>query len=337
MSNMQCNYLGLELANPLVPSSSPLTKTIDSALRLEDAGAAALVLPSLFEEQIIAEELRAERFFELQGIGHGEADSYRPLPSVYRTAEERYLDSIAEFKERLGIPVIASLNGSSEGGWLRHALDLQEAGADAIELNMFHLPATVDESAAMVEARYLSIAQSLTEGVSVPVTVKLGSQLSAPLNLVHQLEQRGVRGVSLFNRFYQPDIDLETLDVMPQLSLSTPGEALLRVRWAAMLAGQTSCSIAVTGGFHCADDVIKAQLVGADIVHLCSVLLTRGESVISEMLESIGAWLEAREYESLNQLRGSMSMQHAPDPGQLARANYLELLDNYSTPQGVQH
>jgi dihydroorotate dehydrogenase (fumarate) len=337
MSDLRCNYLGLPLANPLVPSSSPLTGRLDSALRLEDAGAAALVLPSLFEEQIIADELRAERFFELQGIGHGEADSYRPLPSVYRTAEERYLETVAELKGRLGIPVIASLNGCTDGGWLRHARDLEEAGADAIELNMFHLPARVEETAAMVESAYLAVAGSLAEGVSVPVAVKLGSQLSAPLNLVSGLEARGVRGVSLFNRFYQPDIDLETLDVLPQLSLSSPGEALLRVRWAAMLYGQTACSIAVTGGFHHAEDVIKAQLVGADIVHLCSVLLSRGEGVIAEMLEHIAAWLEEREYESLNQLRGSMSMQHAPEPGQLARANYLELLDSYSVPEGVRH
>jgi dihydroorotate dehydrogenase (fumarate) len=335
VTDLHCSYLGLSLANPLVPSSCPLTGKLDPALRLEDAGAAALVMPSLFEEEVLADEMRLERFFELQDIGHGEADSYRPLPSAYRSAEERYLTQLAELKERLQIPVIASLNGCSEGGWLRHAVDLQDAGADALELNMFYLPSDRAETAAEVEARYVAVAEALAGAVSIPVAVKLGAQLSAPLNLIARLEAVGVRGVSLFNRFYQPDIDLDALDILPQLSLSTSAESLLRVRWVAMLYGQTRCSIAVTGGFHSASDVLKAQLVGADVVHLCSALLREGEGVLSTVLAEVSQWLETHEYDSLAQLRGSMSLRHAPDPGQLARANYLDILDNYSSPSGV--
>ena len=337
MLDLTCSYLGLELANPLVPSSSPLTGSTDTARHLEDAGAAAIVMPSLFEEVIIEEQSRLDRFLDEQSLGHGEADSFRPLPVGYKSREEKYLETIASMKQALSIPVIASLNGTTSGGWIEHALALEEAGADALEVNIYYLPASPEDSAASVEARYLDVAQALLAKLEIPVAVKLTSQLTAPLDLIRRLDSAGVRGVSLFNRFYQPDIDLDTLDVTPALSLSTPEEALLRVRWTAMLFGQTSCDIAVTGGFHNGSDALKALLAGASIVHLCSVLLREGPAVLGHILDDMRVWLEENEYESVRQMRGSVSLRNAPNPSQYARANYIDVIDNYSTPAGVRY
>ncbi|MEE4280254.1 MAG: dihydroorotate dehydrogenase-like protein [Halieaceae bacterium] len=335
MADLASTYLGLKLKNPLVPSSSPLTGKPDEALRLEDAGAAAIIMPSLFEEDIRAERARLDRFFDTQALGHAEADSFRSLPESYRTREEVYLDKLAALKARLDIPVIASLNGVSLDGWLEHALLLEEAGADALELNAYYLPGEVEDTATRVETRYVQLARSLVERVRCPVAMKLTSQLTAPLALVCELEATGVKGVSLFNRFYQPDIDLETLDVIPRLELSTPAEALLRIRWAAIIHGRCACDIAVTGGFHRTEEIVKALLAGASVVHLCSVLLREGPAVIRDRLVALATWLEDHEYASVHQLCGSMSQRNAPDPARYARANYLEVLDNYSSPQGV--
>jgi len=335
MTDLRARYLGLELASPLVPSSSPLTGDLDAARRLEDAGAAAIIMPSLFEEVIRADEARLERFLDQQDIGHLEADSYRPLPASYRTQEETYLDTLTRLKESLSIPVIASLNGVTAEGWLEHALALQEAGADALELNVYYLAADPEDTSVGVEDRYVDVATVLRGCVSLPIAMKLGSQLTAPIELVRRLDAAGIDGVSIFNRFYQPDIDLETLEVSSRLELSSPSEALLRVRWAAMLSGHSRCGLAVTGGFHRSDDVLKALLAGADVVHLCSVLLEQGPVVIGEIRSAMTDWLEAHEYESVAQLRGSMSQRNAPDPARYARANYVEVLDNYSSPAGV--
>jgi len=335
MADLTTTYLGLNLANPLVPSSSPLTGDPDAARRLEDAGAAALVMPSLFEEDILAEEERLDRFLEGQALGHAEADSFRPLPASYRSREEAYLENLARLKAQVDIPVIASLNGVSPEGWLDHAQALEAAGADAIELNIYYLAAGDDDTAARVEDRYVAVAETLHGAVNVPLAVKLGAQLSAPLNLVRRLEAAGVRGVSLFNRLYQPDIDLDTLEVVPRLELSTPTEALLRIRWTAMLAGRSACDIAVTGGFHSGDAALKAVLAGASVVHLCSVLLQQGPGALPEIRAAMEHWLDTREYESLAQARGSLSLQNAPDPARYARANYLAVLDNYRAPTGV--
>ncbi len=335
MADLKTSYLGLSLKNPLVPSSSPMTGQVDSARRLEDAGAAAIVMPSLFEEDILAEEARLDRFFEGQGLGHAEADSYRPLPATYVTKEEAYLQNLESLKQHLEIPVIASLNGVSSEGWLDHAQALEEAGADAIELNIYYLAGRDDDTASSVEDRYVAVAEALRDQVRIPITVKLSSQLTAPLHLVRRLDGAGIAGVSLFNRFYQPDIDLESLEVVPSLELSNPGEALLRIRWAALLYGRCDCDIAVTGGFHRADEVIKALLAGAGVVHLCSALLKKGPHLVSEILENMGSWLVEKEYDSIEQLRGSLSLQNAPDPARYERANYLAILDNYSSPAGV--
>ncbi|MDP2902120.1 MAG: dihydroorotate dehydrogenase-like protein [Methylovulum sp.] len=335
MVDLSTQYLGLKLANPLVPSSSPLSKDLDSARQLEDAGASALVMASLFEEKIEAESQQFARFFYQQAIGHGEADSFHPVPDTLKSYQERYLEHLQKLKTHLAIPIIASLNGTSLSGWLDYGRALQEAGADALELNIYHLAANVFEDSATVENRYLEILQELKRHIRLPITLKLSSQFSSPVHFAKRLEIAGADGIALFNRFYQPDIDLETLQVTPKLDLSTSAEALLRIRWTALLYGRVKLSLAVTGGFHQTPDILKALLVGADVVHLCSVLLAHGPERLRELLTGLENWLVEHEYESVSQLKGSVSQQHAIDPGAYERANYVQVLDNYSCPPGV--
>ena len=335
MVDLTTHYLGLKLANPLVPSASPLSKDLAAAKKLEDAGASALVMYSLFEEKIEAEEQQFQRFFYQQAIGHGEADSFHPVPDTVQTYQEQYLEQVQKLKAALSIPVIASLNGTSLNGWVDYGKQLQQAGADALELNCYYLAANAEESSADVENRYLEILQALKSMVSLPITMKLSSQFSSPIHFAKRLEAAGADGIVLFNRFYQPDIDLETLEVLPKLELSTASEALLRIRWTALLYGRTQLSLAVTGGFHQTPDVLKALLAGADIVHLCSVLLQYGVGHLSQLLAEMEQWLTQHEYESILQLKGSVSQQHAIDPSAYERANYVQILDNYSSPAGV--
>ncbi|MGZ5008881.1 MAG: dihydroorotate dehydrogenase-like protein [Methylobacter sp.] len=335
MVDLTTDYLGLKLANPLVPSASPLSKDLDTARQLEDAGASALVMYSLFEEKIEAEEHQMDRFFYNQSIGYGEADSFHPMPDNIQTYQEQYLEHLQQLKSALSIPVIASLNGTSLSGWVEYGKQLQQAGADALELNIYHLAANAEEDGDAVEQRYLDILQELKMQVSVPIVMKLSSQFSSPIHFAKRLESAGADGIALFNRFYQPDIDLETLEVVPKLELSSSAEALLRIRWTALLYGRTNLSLAVTGGFHQTPDVIKALLAGADVVHLCSVLLKHGAGRLSEILVEMEQWLAEHEYESVSQLKGSVSRQHAIDPSAYERANYVQVLDSYSSPAGV--
>lgn len=335
MADLRTDWLGFELANPLVPSSSPLMKDLDSARRLEDAGAAALVLHSLFEEQIEQEALHDDRFVEHQSLGFGEAETFHPVTHAFRSTEVDYLEHLRRLKDALSIPVVASLNGVTPGGWVEHALCLEEAGADAIELNVYYLAADPDESAADVEGRYVDLMARLAAQVRVPICMKLSPHFSAPIELVRRLEDAGARGVSLFNRFYQPDIDLESLDVKPTLELSTPAESRLRIRWTAILREHVRGSIGVTGGFHDVEDVVKALLAGADVVHLCSVLLQHGPAGLAELRTALDAWLDHHEYASVRQMKGSVSRSKAIDPAAWERANYLDVLDGYSRPPGV--
>lgn len=336
MIDLSTQYLGLKLKNPLVPSSSPLSKDIASAKKLEDAGAAAMVMSSLFEEKITAEEQQLARFFYQQSLGHGEADSFHPLPDSVKTYQEQYLEHLCKLKDALQIPVIASLNGTSLGGWLDYALSLQQAGADALELNIYHLAANVQEDSEQVENRYVEILQALKTQVGLPITLKLSSHFSSPIHFAKRLEAAGADGIVIFNRFYQPDIDLETLQVVPKLELSTSSESLLRIRWLALLHGRVNLSLAATGGFHEMPDVLKALLAGADVVHLCSVLLERGIGQLSEILQALEQWLVDHDYKSVSQLKGSVSQQHATDSSAYERANYIQVLDSYSHPSGVQ-
>ena len=319
----------------MVPSASPLKQELDTALKLEDAGASALVMYSLFEEKIEAEQQQMERFFYAQSLGHGEADSFHPVPDTIKTYQEQYLENLHRLKSCLSIPVIASLNGTSLGGWIEYGQALQQAGANALELNIYHLAANAEESSETVENRYLDILRELRSRVSVPLTLKLSPQFSSPVHFAQRLQNAGADGIAIFNRFYQPDIDLETLEVTPRLELSTSAEALLRIRWTALLYGRVKLSLAVTGGFHQTAEVLKALLAGADVVHLCSALLEFGPSRLAEILDELVEWLIAHDYESIRQLKGSVSQQHAINPSEYERANYVQVLDSYSPASGV--
>ena len=335
MIDLSTDYLGLTLAHPLVPSASPFTHHLDSAKRLEDAGAAALVMHSLFEEQINAEQQQLERFIFEQSLGYSEASAFHPMPARFQHYQDRYLQRVQQLKQQLAIPIIASLNGSHLGGWLACAALLQQAGADALELNLYQLPADSAISSAELENSYVAIVRGLKQHCQLPLTVKLSAQLSAPQHFIKQLQAAGANGVVLFNRFYQPDIDLDTLEVLPTLQLSSAAEALLRIRWTALSYGNTTLSLAVTGGFHDTPEVIKALLAGADVVHLCSALLQKGPAHLTQLLQSLQQWLEEKEYASITQLKGSVCHRHAIDPSAYERANYWQVLDSYTPAPGV--
>lgn len=336
MIDLSTTYLGLDLKNPIVPSSSPLSRDLDSARRLEDAGAAALVMHSLFEEEVMQQESQLERFVYMQSIGHSEATSFHSLPADYRGHEDQYLEQLQRLKRELSIPLIASLNGISRQGWLEHARLLEEAGADALELNVYYIASDPSENSATVEQRYLDLLAAVKQQINIPIAMKLSSQFSAPGHFIQRLEAAGVAGVSLFNRFYQPDIDLDTLQMHQHLELSDSQEALLRIRWVGLLRQHVELSLAVTGGFHNEDDCLKALLAGADVTHLCSELLLHGPQRIAEIIAGVQAWMVEKEYDSVAQLKGSLSQQCAIEPGAYEHANYMELLDNYTTSSGVQ-
>jgi len=323
------NYLGLKLKNPIVPSASPLSKSTDTVKKLEDAGASALVMFSLFEEEIIDEALNMDFLMQGQALGNAEADSYIPIADCYKNCLDLYLEKIQKLKQTVEIPVIASLNGTTVGGWIEHAKDIEEAGADALELNIYYIPTDINESGAEVEQRYIDILKAIKQKVSIPVTCKLTSQFSSPTHFIKQLEAAGANGVSLFNRFYQPDINLNSLDIDPTLHLSNPYESLLRMHWIALLHGNTKLSIAATGGVHDAKAVIKLLMAGADITHLCSVLLKQGPDVIKTILNDMVQWMEEKEYESVSQLKGSVSQGKAINPMAFERVNYLQVLQGY--------
>jgi dihydroorotate dehydrogenase (fumarate) len=327
---LHTRYLGFELDSPLVPSASPLTATWEGACRLEEAGAAAIVMHSLFEEECNRDHELLHHFLYEQEIGHFESDHFLPVPDDFRTAQEHYLEQLTRMKARLGIPVIASLNGVSRDGWAEHAVQLAQAGADALELNIYHIAASVHESGAEVEQRYLDILASVRAAVpELPLAVKLSSRFSSPVHLVNLLREAGANAVVLFNRFIEPTLDLESLKIVPQLHLSSPVELNERLRWAAIIRAQVVLDMAITGGVHSADDVIRTQLVGAEVAQMASVLMQRGEGVLRIMRDEMLHWLDRHEYESLDQLRGSISYAHAEDPSGWERANYLDTLDQW--------
>jgi len=335
MADLRTTYLGLELDSPLVPSASPLSRSLDTALRLEDAGAAALVMYSLFEEDLQREEETAARFLLHQEIGFGEAESFLPVSAGYRHGLDHYLEQLRRLKERLSIPVIASLNGTSLGGWIGHGRELAEAGADALELNVYYVAADLDEPGAVIEARYVELLRELRAQVSLPIAMKLSPQFSSVPHMVRRLQEAGAAGVALFNRFYQPDIDPATLRVSPTLHLSTSADALLAMRWIAILYGRVQVSLAATGGIHTTEDAVKMLLAGADVIHLCSALLQHGPVRLAEIRAGLERWLDDSAYDSVAQMKGSASQLHVSDPASYERANYLAVLDSYSPAPGV--
>ena len=325
-------YLGLRLANPLVPSASPLGAELDTLRRLEEAGAAAVVLPSLFEEQIEHEAVEAHELGELRAHSFGEATfGFFPALEDYRTGPETYLEHVAAAKAALSIPVIASLNGASTGGWTRYATLLEEAGADALELNVYLLAADPDATAAEVEQRYLDLVAAVREAVSIPLAVKVGPYFSSLANMARRLVAAGADGLVLFNRFNQPDIDLDVLDVLPTVELSRPWEARLPLRWIAILRGRVQASLAATGGVHSAAEVLKLLLVGADVTMMASALIRHGPAHLGTVLAETRTWLEENEYESVEQLKGSLSHEHSPDPAAFERSNYMKALASWTT------
>ncbi|MGR8940122.1 MAG: dihydroorotate dehydrogenase-like protein [Gammaproteobacteria bacterium] len=333
--DLSTDYLGLKLTNPLVASASPLSRSLDSALRLEDAGAGAIVMYSLFEEELRHQEETAARFLINQGIGHPEADSFLPEGTGYQHGLDQYLEHLTRLKGALNIPVIASLNGVSLDGWVAHGKALQEAGADALELNVYYLSADVDESGAEIEARYLELLGELRRQVSVPIAMKLSPYFTGLAHFVKRLEEAGADGVVLFNRFYQPDIDLDNLLVTSQLQWSRSADSQLSLRWVALLYGRVGLSLATTSGVRTAEDALKLILAGADATQLCSVLLEKGPGYLATVKSGMRDWLDRHDYSALAELKGQLSKQRCANPAIFERSNYVNLLDSYSRSPGV--
>ena len=332
-TDLTTQYLGLELANPLVASSSPLTGDIDSLLELEAAGVAAVVLPSLFEEQIEHDAMAVHHGLEFGAEQHGEVfGGYFPELDTYNTGPSHYLETLVAAKAALGIPVIASLNGTSAGGWTRYARELQDSGADALELNIYVIAADLAASAIEVEDHYLQLVAAVRSSVSLPLAVKIGPHFSSPGHMVRRLVDAGADALVLFNRFYQPDIDLDELTTTPNLVLSTPSEMRLVLRWMALLRGRVDAGLAATTGVHDAEAAVKLVLAGADVTMMASALLLHGASHVGLVLEGMRRWFSERDYVSVAQARGSLSQEASPDPSAFERANYMKGLVSYSSP-----
>jgi len=335
MIDLSTTYLGMKLKNPLVPSASPFAKDPAAAKRLEDAGAAAIVMNSLFEEEVTADEERLDHLMHHQDIGSFESSSFLPAEEAYKTHLESYLEQLEGLKSSLDIPVIASLNGTTASGWTSHAKHLQQAGADALELNVYYMPADMTQWADVVESRYVDILTAVKKQVDIPVIMKLSSQFSSVGNFVKKLEAAGADGVSLFNRYYLPDIDLESLAVVPSLKLSSSVESRLSMRWIAMLYSRVNMTLAATSGVHTSDDAIKLLLAGADVTHMCSALLHHGPEYLGEVLQGIEQWMQENEYDSISQLKGSVSHAKATDPAAFERSNYIKVLNSFDSPDSV--
>ncbi len=328
--NLETKYLGLKLKSPLVPSASPLSIDISKVKRLEDAGAAAIVMYSLFEEQISKENQALDHFTNIASESYAEALSYFPEPEQYHNLEaEDYLEHIRKLKEAVDIPVIASLNGVSEGGWTGYAQKMQEAGADALELNVYYIAADPEITSEKVEEMYINDLMAVKKSVSIPVSIKLGPYFSAFANMAKRLEKAGADGLVLFNRFYQPDIDLETKEVSPSLELSNSFEKRLPLRWIAMLRPHLKCSLAATTGIHSAEDVIKMIMVGADVTQMASSLLREGSDKLFTITEEMKIWMEQNEYDSVEDMKGAMSSASVADPTSFERANYIRILQSF--------
>ena len=328
--DISTQYLGLKLRSPLVVSACPLSEEIDNIKRMEDAGAAAVVLYSLFEEQLKQDRLELNQRLEHGTESYAEALTYFPEPDEFNLGPEEYLKHIAAAKKATRIPIIASLNGSSAGGWTEYAKQIQKAGADALELNIYYIPANMDLPGAAVEKTYLDILRAVKSEVTIPVAVKLSPFFSNFANMAKQLDQAGANGLVLFNRFYQPDIELESLEIKPNILLSTPMAARVPLRWIALLHGRLNASLAATSGIHRASDVLKMLMAGADVTMLCSTLLRHGIPQIGMIERELISWLEEREYESVSQLKGSLSQKKCPEPAAFERAQYMKALTSYT-------
>jgi len=335
MIDFSTNYLGLKLKGPIVVSSTPLSETIDGVRRMEDAGAAAIVLTSLFEEQLDLESKALDDDLSRGTDSFAESLGYLPDLSDYRMTQDVYLDHLRQVKAAVKIPVLGSLNGATAGGWVRYAKDIEQAGADAIELNTYALATDKHQTSAELEAQLLALVAAVTSAVHVPVAVKLSQSFTSVPNLVARLKDVGARGVVLFNRFYQPDFDIESLEVKPTLHFSTPSELLPRLHWAAILYGNVNIDVAVSGGVHSAEDVLKSIMAGANIAMMASALHIHGIEHIGRVLSDVQYWLERHEYTSLGEMRGCLSRRSVPDTSPYDRGNYIKTLSSYSLRQTV--
>jgi len=328
--DLSTSYLGLKLKNPLVASSSPMCQDVANVRHLEDAGAAAVVLPSLFEEQIELESDELDRFITAAGELSAEATTHFPDLTHRVMGPETYLSHIVKCKQAVKIPVIASLNGTTRGGWLRFAKQMQQAGADALELNIYHIAVDADVSSEQVERQYIELVQAVREQVSIPIAVKLGPYFSSMANMAKKLDAAGADGLVLFNRFYQPDYDLESLEVVPNLILSNSHELLLRLNWIAVIYGNIKADLALTGGAHTATDIVKAMMAGARVAMMTSALLKRGISYIETLTTELLVWMGEHEYDSIRQMQGSMSRNAVPQPAAFERTNYMKVLSSFA-------
>jgi dihydroorotate dehydrogenase (fumarate) len=330
--DLRTRYLGLDLRNPIVPSASPMGQRIETVQRMEDAGAAAVVLPSLFEEQIEHEELQVHGVLEVGSDSFAESLSYLPEFEDYNTGSDAYLRHLESCKKELEIPVIGSLNGISIGGWVSQAKRIQEAGADALELNIYFIAADPDETGDAVEQRYVDLVEAVRAESTIPLAVKIGPFFSSVGHMAHRLVAAGADGLVLFNRFMQPDIDLDELSVDTKLQLSTSDELRLPLRWLAILRERVHASLAATTGVHTAGDALKLLLVGADVVMMASALLHEGPEHVGVVLGEMESWLAEHEYDSVEQMKGSMSQAKIPNPVAFARANYAHLITSFVSP-----
>ncbi len=329
--DLRTTYLGFDLKNPLVASASPLARELSNIRRMEDAGAAAIVLNSLFEEEINQESRALDRYLSDGTESYAEALTYFPeAPSYKAIGPDAYLEHIFRAKQAVDIPIIASLNGVSSGGWIHYAKEMQGAGADAIELNIYYLPTRIDLTGAEVEQMYVDLVRDVRGSINIPIAVKLSPFFSSTANMMHRLSEAGANGLVLFNRFYQPDLDLENLEVVPNLVLSRSEEMRLPLRWIAILYGRVAADLALTTGVHDADDVLKAIAAGANVAMMTSEILLNGIPRFTEILAEMKQWLEEREYVSLHELHGSLSQVNVAAPAAFERANYIQIVKSYA-------
>ena len=329
MVDLKTNYLGLQLKNPLVASPSPLSEKVENVKRLEEAGVSAVVLYSLFEEQILHESLELDHFLSQGTETYAESLSYLPDAGRYSLTPEKYLDHLRAVKQAVSIPVIGSLNGVSTGGWTSYARKIEEAGADALELNIYFLPNDIELSSPELEATYVTLVKDVRAQIKIPLAIKLSPYFTALPNMAKRLVEAGANGLVLFNRFYQPDFDLELLEVVPNLVLSNSQELRLPLRWIAMLYGRVQADFALTSGVHTAQDALKAVMAGASVAMTTSALLKNGISKASEILRDMEAWMVEHEYESIQQMKGSMCQRAVAEPAAFERVNYMKVLNSF--------
>ena len=335
MIDLRTSYMGLDLKNPIVASASPLCDSVDKIRLLEDHGIAAVVLPSLFEEQLILESESVDADLSRGADAFPESSSFLPDLMDYNLGPDGYLELIRKAKESVSVPVIGSLNGVSPSGWVRYARDMEQAGADAIELNIYSLVTDPSRTASQVEKDYCDLVRKMREALTIPIAVKISHFFSAVANFASHLDTSGANALVLFNRFYQPDLDIEQLEVVPSLTLSHPSELLLRLHWIAIIHGHIGADMAVTGGVHSAQDVLKSMMAGARVAMMTSALLENGVEYLDTVRAGMIRWMEEHEYESINQMCGSMSQRNVPDPAAYERANYMRVLSSYTlAPRG---